>query len=56
MSLQNGKSLIINSPGASSGNVFVKSIELNESPYKKYHITHDLITSGVTLDFEMSAE
>ncbi|CAM4388314.1 GH92 family glycosyl hydrolase [Zobellia nedashkovskayae] len=56
ISLQNGKSLIINSPGASSGNVFVKSIELNESPYKKYHITHDLITSGVTLDFEMSAE
>ncbi|MUH38031.1 glycoside hydrolase family 92 protein [Zobellia amurskyensis] len=56
ISLQNGKSLIINSPGASSGDIYVKSIKLNDSPYEKYHITHDLITSGVTLNFEMIAD
>ncbi|WP_289040047.1 GH92 family glycosyl hydrolase [uncultured Zobellia sp.] len=56
ISLPNGKKLILNSPGASSGNVYVKNIQLNGEPYDQYHITHDLLSKGGTLDFEMAAD
>jgi putative alpha-1,2-mannosidase len=41
-------------PEASKENIYVKSVKLNGTPLNRTYITHDEITSGATLEFEMS--
>lgn len=50
----NGKTFSINAPGAENGKIYVKSVTFNGEPYLKSHITHDMIMSGGTLEFEMA--
>ena len=54
LTLPNGKAFRINAPGVSSKNKYIKSVTLNGRPLQKTWITHRQITSGGTLDFEMS--
>lgn len=54
ISLENGKSLIINALNASEKNVFVKSFKLNGIPMERAWIRHSEIASGATLEFEMT--
>ncbi len=48
-----GKDFIVIAEGTSSENRFIQSASWNGAPYSKTYITHDMITTGGTLEFEM---
>jgi hypothetical protein len=50
----NGKDFVLQAPGASSKNRYFKRLTFNDKEWSKTWITHDMITSGGTLSFEMS--
>jgi len=50
----NGQSLIISAPNASAKNIYVKSISVNGKKWNSTIITHDVISKGAHIDFEMS--
>lgn len=52
--LQNGKKVTILAPDVSEKNIYVKAVKVNGKPYSKSYITHSLIMSGVTIEFQMS--
>ena len=49
-----GKTFTVNAPGASSGKIYVKGVKVNGKPWDKSYLTHDMISSGATVDFDMS--
>ncbi len=53
LSLENGKKLIINAKGASSGMNYIQKITFNGVEYDKTYLDHFSIIKGGTLDFEM---
>ncbi|WP_102408336.1 GH92 family glycosyl hydrolase [Parabacteroides bouchesdurhonensis] len=53
MNLANGKTFTISAPAVSSENIYIQSVKVNGKLYDKSYITHDLIMSGATLEFEM---
>ncbi|MDE5685535.1 MAG: glycoside hydrolase family 92 protein, partial [Paramuribaculum sp.] len=54
--LDNGKTFTVNAPGVSDKNIYIKGVKVNGKPYDLSYITHDMITSGATVDFEMTDE
>lgn len=54
IALDNGKQLIVNAKGASSGNNYIQKLMINGKEYDKAYINHFEIMNGATLDFEMS--
>ena len=53
LSLGNGKKLIINAKGASSGNNYIQKLRFNGVEYDKTFLDHFSIMNGGILDFEM---
>lgn len=53
MNLSNGKSFTVLAPNVSKDNIYIQSVKVNGKPYDKSYITHDLIMSGATVEFEM---
>ncbi len=56
INLENGKQFIIEAPGNSQENIYVNSVQLNDSEYLYSYIEHDDILSGGKLSFEMQSE
>ena len=55
LKLANGKTFTVSAPAVSRENIYIQSVKVNGEPYKKSYLTHDLIMSGATVDFEMGA-
>lgn len=53
MRLDNGKVFTILAPAVSDKNIYIQSVKVNGQSYDKSYITHELIQSGATLEFEM---
>jgi len=53
LTLENGKKLIINAKGASSGNNYIQKMSFNGKVYDKTYLDHFSIMNGGKLDFEM---
>lgn len=51
--LENGRTFTVIARNASKENIYIRSARLNGKPYDKSYISHDDITSGATLEFEM---
>ncbi|MCM1483917.1 MAG: GH92 family glycosyl hydrolase [Muribaculaceae bacterium] len=56
INIPGGKTFTLSAPGALSGKKYVKSVSVNGKPWAKSYITHDLITSGADVTFEMSTD
>lgn len=54
--LENGKKFTVRAENYADRNMYVKSIKLNGSPYKKSFIAHSDIVNGGELVFEMSSK
>lgn len=50
-----GKVFTLLAPGASDGNIYVKSVKVDGTPWHKSYITHNQIISGATVELEMSS-
>ena len=55
LKLANGKTFTISAPAVSRENIYIQSVKVNGQPYTKSYLTHDLIMSGATVEFEMGA-
>ncbi|MFK7810086.1 MAG: GH92 family glycosyl hydrolase [Saprospiraceae bacterium] len=53
INLENGKSIVINAKNNSPKNMYVQSLKLNGKTYGKTYITHEELTAGAELTFEM---
>ncbi|ONI83458.1 alpha-mannosidase [Saccharothrix sp. ALI-22-I] len=53
--LENGRSLVINAPRNSAGNIYVQSLKVNGKKWDKSYLPHSEIASGGVLDFEMGS-
>lgn len=51
-----GREFRISAPDVSSENCYIRSVKWNGRPYGRSYITHEQLTSGGTLEFEMSSE
>lgn len=56
VTLENGKTIEIQAPKVSDKNRYVKSVRLNGKPYSKLYLTHDQLTQGCTIEFEMASK
>ncbi|RYF25383.1 MAG: glycoside hydrolase family 92 protein [Flavobacteriales bacterium] len=54
INLENGKKFVIDAPGNSASNVYIKSASLNGKSYTRTFITHQDLLKGGTLKLEMS--
>lgn len=54
--LENGKTLTISAPNNNHRRVYVQSLKVNGQLYHKTYISHDVLASGATLEFEMGEE
>ena len=52
--LGNGKTFVVEAPGLSKSNIYVKSVKVNGEPWHETYITHDQITGGALVELEMS--
>nr|WP_238355230.1 GH92 family glycosyl hydrolase [Kribbella sandramycini] len=52
--LPNGKKLVVNAPGNSAKNLYVKGVRVNGKKWTSTNLPHDLIASGGRIDFEMT--
>ena len=52
--LDNGRTLVINASGASSGKKYIRKVRLNGTPLRTNYLNHFDLIRGGTLDFEMS--
>ena len=55
LKLANGKTFTVSATAVSRENIYIQSVKVNGEPYKKSYLTHDLIMSGATVEFEMGA-
>jgi predicted alpha-1,2-mannosidase len=53
VSLENGKTIVINAPNNSPKNVYVQGLLVNGAAYSKTYLPHALLANGATLDFDM---
>lgn len=53
--LENGKDLVVNAPDNSKENIYVNSVKLNGKDHSKVYFTHEELSQGAVIDFEMSA-
>lgn len=56
VNLENGKTISIKSVNNKKENRYVKSVKLNGKNYSKNYFTHEDLTKGATIVFDMSAE
>lgn len=56
LKLANGKVFTVKANGLSEDNIYVQSVKYNGEPYDKLTLTHDMIMSGGTLEFDMGSE
>jgi predicted alpha-1,2-mannosidase len=54
INLPNKKTLTVKATNLSSKNIYIQNVKLNGSGYKKGYITHQQLTEGGTLEFQMS--
>lgn len=54
--LENGEDLVINAPNNSRENVYVQGVKLNGEEHAKNYFTHDEISEGAVIDFDMGNE
>ncbi len=54
--LDNGKTFTVRAPGVDRENIYIQSVTVDGQPYDKSYLTHDLIMSGATVEFEMGTE
>ncbi|WP_231464599.1 GH92 family glycosyl hydrolase [Pedobacter sp. Leaf132] len=55
LTLENGKTVVINAPANSADNRYVQSLQMNAKPYSKNWISHSGLQNGAVLNFGMSA-
>lgn len=56
LSLPQGKKLTVIAKGLSTKNKYVKRVLWNGRPHKGYSISHQMLTEGGTLTFEMTSK
>ncbi|MDN3587114.1 GH92 family glycosyl hydrolase [Pedobacter aquatilis] len=55
LTLENGKTVVINAPANNENNRYVQSLQMNGKPYTKNWISHSGLQKGAVLNFGMSA-
>ncbi|MES2446119.1 MAG: GH92 family glycosyl hydrolase [Bacteroidota bacterium] len=55
ITLENGKTIVVNSPSNSVDNRYVQSLKVNGVNYDKNWLSHSALLKGAVLDFSMSA-
>ncbi|RKR82456.1 putative alpha-1,2-mannosidase [Mucilaginibacter gracilis] len=55
LKLENGKTIVINSPANSAANKYVSSITYNGKPYDFNWLSHKALQQGAIINFQMSA-
>ena len=53
--LENGKTLVIEASGNSIGNKYIQSASLNGKPFTRTWLTHEELTNGGTIHYEMGS-
>jgi predicted alpha-1,2-mannosidase len=53
LKFENGATLFISAPNLSSENIYVQSVKLNGKPLNRSYVSHDELTYGGLLEFEM---
>jgi predicted alpha-1,2-mannosidase len=56
VNLENGRKIVVNAPGNSPSNVYVKSLTVDGEAYDSTSLPHSMLADGAVLDFEMAAE
>ena len=56
ISLDNGKTITINAPGASSSNYYVQNLKINGSPYSKLYVPFSTLSQGATMDWTLGSQ
>ena len=56
ITLENGNTIEVKAPKVSDKNRYVQSLKVNGKPYSKLYLTHQQLTDGCTLEFEMGAK
>ncbi|SKC87694.1 GH92 family glycosyl hydrolase [Ohtaekwangia koreensis] len=56
LNLENGKKVVINAPANSNDNKYISAAAMNGKPFTKNWVSHLELTSGVTIDFTMTAQ
>ncbi len=51
--LDNGKTMVLKAPGVSVKNFYVKGLTFNGKPWSKSWLSHEILTGGGTLEFDM---
>ena len=54
--LPNGNTITIKAPKVSDRNRYVQRLKVNGKPYTKLYLTHEQLTNGATLEFEMGSK
>ncbi|MGH3858563.1 GH92 family glycosyl hydrolase [Actinokineospora sp.] len=54
--LENGRELVVTAANHGRRNVYVQSLRVNGEPYGLTYISHEVLTDGARLDFEMGPE
>jgi hypothetical protein len=54
--LDNGKTFVLNAPDVSAKKFYVKKVLLNGKNYSKSWLTHEMLTEGGTLEFDMDSK
>ncbi len=55
LTLENGKTVVINAPKNSDANRYVDALKINGKPYSKNWLSHNELQKGAVLDFSMTA-
>ena len=56
VTLPSGRHIIVKAPKVSPRNRYVKRVLLNGKPYPNLYFTHDQLTAGCVIEFEMSSQ
>lgn len=54
LSLDNGNELVVKAPGVSATNKYVKSVNINGTPWTKSSVSHSDLINGAVIEFEMT--
>lgn len=56
INMPSGKTFTLLARGLSDDAIYVKAVKVNGKPWRKSHLTHDMLLDGATVELEMSAE
>ena len=54
VALPNGNHIIVKAPKVSDSNRYVRSVKVNGQPYSRLYLTHQQLTAGCVIEFEMT--